>query len=535
MPFVFVSGAIGEELAIDTLKKGATDYVLKHRLERLVPAIERALREAEERRARKAAETALRKAHDEMELKVRQRTAELHESQQRFEGIFASAMDGIVTVDSNCMIRLFNEAAGAVFRCDAEAVIGKSLVPFLSEPLKKMLDRLMGELESSEVRKKYLFNPDGLTAVRADGEAFPLEATISRTESSGEVLYTLILRDIAQRAREEQQIRQLQLEKNYLEAEMASALNQNDMVGVSRPMKDIYTNISKVAGTDSTVLINGETGTGKELVARAIHKASDRHDKVLIKVNCAALPANLIESELFGHEKGAFTGAIARKIGRFEMANGGTIFLDEVGEIPLDLQAKLLRVLQEGEVERLGSQSTQQVNVRVIAATNRDLAEEVGAGNFRADLYYRLNVFPVLVPPLRDRDDDVPLLAAYFMQKYAGRMKKGISSISQTAMFALKSYSWPGNVRELENVIERAVILNEGEELQLGSWFQPVAANGTAIGLLTMEEMERDYITRILEETNWKVSGDGGAASILGMHRSTLESRMKKLGIVRNR
>ncbi len=535
IPFVFVSGAIGEDLAIETLKKGATDYVLKHRLERLAPAIDRAMREAGERRARKEAEAALRRAYDEMEQKVQQRTAELRESQQRFEGIFASAMDAIVTIDAEKNIRLFNDAAGTVFRCEAQTVIGQPLDPFLTQPLAKLVIGLIQELQTSTTSRKYIYNPEGLNAVRADGEEFPLEATISRTEVAGELLYTLILRDIAERMKEEQQIRQLQLQKNYLESEMKSAENQNDMIGVSRPMKEVYKNVEKVAGTDSTVLINGETGTGKELVARAIHKASERSDKVMIKVNCAALPANLIESELFGHEKGAFTGAIARKIGRFEMADSGTIFLDEVGEFPLDLQAKLLRVLQEGEFERLGGQSTHKVNVRVIAATNRNLAEEVAANNFRADLFYRLNVFPLLLPALRERDGDVPLLAAYFMQKYAGRMKKNLSAISQAALFALKSYNWPGNVRELENVIERAVILSDGAELELGSWFQPLNHSVGTNGFQTLEEVEREYIERILEETNWKVSGDGGAAGILGMHRSTLESRMKKLGISRSR
>ena len=535
IPFVFVSGAIGEDLAIESLKKGATDYVLKHRLERLAPAIDRALREASERRARQTAEQALRKAYDEMEQKVRQRTAELHESQQRFEGIFASAMDAIITIDANKTIRLFNEAAGKAFRCDPDAAIGKPFDPFLSKPLAKMLGSLMTELESGDTSRKYIYNPDGLNAVRSTGEEFPLEATISRTDAGREPLYTLILRDIADRMQEEQQIRQLQLEKTYLESEVKAAENQNDMIGVSQPMKEVYINIEKVAGTDSTVLINGETGTGKELVARAIHQASTRSDKVLIKVNCAALPANLIESELFGHEKGAFTGAIARKIGRFEMADGGTIFLDEIGEIPIDLQAKLLRVLQEGEVERLGGQATRQVDVRVIAATNRNLSEEVAANNFRADLFYRLNVFPLSLPSLRERSGDVPLLAAYFMQKYAARMKKALTAISQAALFALKSYHWPGNVRELENVIERAVILSDRDELELGSWFQPPNRQIATNGFQTLETVERDYIERILEETNWKVSGEGGAAAILGMHRSTLESRMKKLGISRSK
>jgi transcriptional regulator with GAF, ATPase, and Fis domain len=288
-----------------------------------------------------------------------------------------------------------------------------------------------------------------------------------------------------------------------------------------------------VAGTDSTVLVTGETGTGKEVVVRAIHSSSGRKNKILVKVNCAALPSGVIESELFGHEKGAFTGALMRRIGRFELANGGTLFLDEVGDLPLELQAKLLRVLQEGEFERLGGAQTLKVNVRMIAATNRDLQTAVAEGRFRADLYYRLNVFPIHLPALREREDDIPLLVQYFVRKFAANFGKKIDRIPERMMMPLQRYQWPGNIRELEHVIERAVILSEGSELEPIEWL--VSSNGKAAATkpLTLEEMERQHIVDILERTNWRVSGEKGAAKILGLNPTTLEARMKKLGITR--
>jgi formate hydrogenlyase transcriptional activator len=298
-------------------------------------------------------------------------------------------------------------------------------------------------------------------------------------------------------------------------------------------MKKVLQAVEKVAATDATVLLTGETGTGKELIARAIHNLSTRKDGVLVKVNCAAIPAGLIESELFGHEKGAFTGALARKVGRFELADKATIFLDEVGEIPLELQTKLLRVLQEGEFERLGSTRTLKVNARVIAATNRDLEKEVGEGRFRSDLYYRLNVFPIRSPALRDRVQDIPLLVSYFVKKFSAAMGKKIESVPAKAMESLKSYGWPGNIRELEHVIERAVILSQGPALEFGDWMPKSATASGAGPPATLEEMERAHIVHVLTQTNWRVSGEKGAAKILGLNPTTLEARMKKLGIQR--
>ncbi|HMD49110.1 MAG TPA: sigma 54-interacting transcriptional regulator, partial [Bryobacteraceae bacterium] len=283
-------------------------------------------------------------------------------------------------------------------------------------------------------------------------------------------------------------------------------------------------------------LILGETGTGKELIARAIHELSARREHTFVKLNCAAIPTGLLESELFGHERGAFTGAIAQKVGRFELAHHGTLFLDEVGDIPLELQPKLLRALQEHEFERLGGTRTIKVDVRLVAATNRDLAQMIGERQFRTDLYYRLSVFPVSIPPLRERADDVPELVRYFTQKYARRMNKPVETISQQTMDALMRYSWPGNVRELENLIERAVILSRGTTLEiprseLRPGKEPPGADSSTP--VTLEDAEREHIRRILEQARWVVGGPHGAAAKLGMKRTTLQSKMKKLGIAR--
>jgi len=325
----------------------------------------------------------------------------------------------------------------------------------------------------------------------------------------------------------------LEEENRYLQDEIKSDHNFEEIVGQSRAIKEVFKAIEAVAPAGSTVLITGETGTGKELVARALHNLSPRRGKALIKVNCAALPAGLIESELFGHEKGAFTGAIAHKIGRFELAHGGTVFLDEIGDLPLELQPKLLRVLQEGEFERIGASQTTTVDVRVVAATNRDLETAVQEGRFRSDLYYRLNVFPIRLPPLRERTEDIPLLVRYLTPKYGTRLGKRISNVPPATMTVLQAYSWPGNVRELENVIERATILSAGAELNLDWWPMTTGSRGREGGTRTLAEVERGHIRAVLELTGWRVSGERGAAGLLGMKATTLEARMKKLGIKR--
>jgi len=324
----------------------------------------------------------------------------------------------------------------------------------------------------------------------------------------------------------------LAAEKVYLEGEIRSDYNFEEIIGEAPALKQALRAVETVAPTESTVLIRGETGTGKELIARAIHDLSPRRERTLVKINCAAIPTGLLESELFGHERGAFTGAIAQRIGRFELADGGTIFLDEVGDIPLELQPKLLRVLQEQEFERLGATRTKRVDVRVVAATNRSLEEMVAAGTFRSDLYYRLNVFPIALPALRERPHDIPRLVRYFTQKLARRMNKRIETIPADAMAVLCRYDWPGNVRELENAIERAVILTNGSVLQV-----PVAdfRGGRAAPLAsgTLEATEREAILSALRGSGWVLGGDRGAAARLGLKRTTLQSRMQKLGISR--
>lgn len=324
----------------------------------------------------------------------------------------------------------------------------------------------------------------------------------------------------------------LEEENIYLKEEIASENYSGEIITESAKIRQIFQEIGSVAKTDSTVLITGETGTGKELVARAIHENSNRSQATLVKVNCAAIPANLIESELFGHEKGAFTGANARKLGKFELANGGTIFLDEVGELPLELQSKMLRVLQENELERVGGSQTIKINIRVVAATNRDLLKEIDEGNFREDLYYRLHVFPIKIPPLRERKEDVQVLTQYFIKKYCKKTGKKIEKIPSKVMEKLEKYDWPGNVRELENIVERAVIISSGNSLQMGDWIDSrKKPAGDEEQILTLEEMERNHIIKILKYCNGVIHGPMGAAELLKINPSTLRSRMMKLGI----
>src|SRR5215510_3406125 len=325
---------------------------------------------------------------------------------------------------------------------------------------------------------------------------------------------------------------QLEAENIYLQQELQSDEKFGEIVGQSDAIKYVLFKITQVAPTDTTVLITGETGTGKELVARAIHGASSRKNRPLIKVNCGALAPSLIESELFGHEKGAFTGAGARKLGRFELASGGTIFLDEIGELPLELQVKLLRVIQEGEFERLGGTRTIKTDVRIVAATNRNLKVEVENGKFREDLWYRLNVYPITVPPLRQRKEDIPLLVEHFVNGYAKKFGKTITSVSPRALQTFQAHSWPGNVRELANAIERAVIHAKGNVLHSVDRFEETSEE-PPFAAKTLEEVEREYIIRTLENTGWRIEGLHGAANVLGLNPSTLRTRMSKLGIQR--
>jgi formate hydrogenlyase transcriptional activator len=336
----------------------------------------------------------------------------------------------------------------------------------------------------------------------------------------------------------EQLKEKIEREKVYLEEEIRTESNFAEIIGESAALRRVLKEVETVAPTDSTVLIRGETGTGKELIARALHDLSPRRARTLVKLNCAAIPTGLLESELFGHEKGAFTGAIAQKIGRFELANQGTLFLDEVGDIPPELQPKLLRVLQEHEFERLGSTRTIHVDVRLVAATNRDLSQMVADGKFRDDLYYRLNVFPVNLPPLRERRDDIPHLVRHFVHRFARRMGRPIETIPAETMAALVRYPWPGNIRELENLIERAVILSPGSTLHVSAGELKPAVSVAELpsgDAATLADAERTHILSALRETNWVVAGPGGAATRLGLKRSNLQWKMKKLGIFRPR
>jgi formate hydrogenlyase transcriptional activator len=372
------------------------------------------------------------------------------------------------------------------------------------------------------------------------------EPIVQRLRLIGEIFAAVLLRretelDLRRALSQVQALTErLEAENVYLRQDALDPALRGELIGESPAMQAVLRRVEHVAPTDATVLILGETGVGKELVAKAIHQRSARRDATLVRVNCAALPATLIESELFGHEKGAFTGAAARKLGRFELADNGTIFLDEIGELPLDLQAKLLRVLQDGGIERLGSTTTTHVNVRVIAATNRDLKAASAAGTFRADLYYRLAVFPIEVPPLRARPNDIPLLAASFLEQFRTAAGTAIDTVPAPSMQRLVAYGWPGNVRELRNVIERAVILSRGRTLALDDAFDaPQAPAGVPAAEIagghsgTLEEVERRYIAGVLEACGWQIRGRGQAAERLGLHPSTLYSRMQKLGIQR--
>ncbi len=340
--------------------------------------------------------------------------------------------------------------------------------------------------------------------------------------------------DVTDRVLAEAERARLAEQNLYLRQELKSVHNFEEIVGRSPALAAVLDKVRRVAPTDATVLIYGETGTGKELIARAIHSASQRADKPLIKLNCAALPAGLVESELFGHEKGAFTGAIARRTGRFELADGGTIFLDEIGELPADTQAKLLRVLQEHEFDPVGGTAPRTVDVRVIAATNRDLLKAVRERLFREDLYYRLSVFPIRIPPLRERSVDIPLLAMFLLEKYAGRIGRRFEGIAPDTLQRLATYPWPGNVRELENVLERAVILAAGPMLEVDpEILEHATSEADARASGSLEEIEKGHILKVLGQTRWVIEGPRGAADMLGLHPNTLRSRLKKLGLSR--
>ncbi len=470
--------------------------------------------------------------------------AEVREERVKLHRLVASAMDGIVEFDRAFRVTLVNPAAERIFGFRAEQVLGRDCAGLLSGESRTRLGALVAELEAQPPGRQGLWIPRGLTARRNGGEEFSAEATLSRFEAKGGPFYAMILRSVDERVRAERTIRSLSLQAAYLQEEIKELHDFEDMIGQSGPFQRVLEEIQQVAPTETTVLILGETGTGKELVARAIHAISPRRDRPLIKVNCSAIPATLMESELFGHEKGAFTGATRRREGRFALADGGTILLDEVGELPLDLQAKLLRIIQEGEFEPVGCAKTRTVDVRVLAATNRDLRRAVQEGEFREDLFFRLHVFPITLPPLRERGEDVALLACVFARRFARRMDKHIEPPSRDCLERLMAYPWPGNVRELMSVMERAVITAQDGRLHLDRALPEIAPaapvppppDGNGHRVLTVRELEgieHANLLRALERTRWQVAGEQGAARLLGMNPSTLNSRMKALGIRR--
>ncbi len=466
----------------------------------------------------------------------------LKESEIRYRTLFESAGDAIFIMKNHKFIAC-NKKTLEMYGCTEQQIIGSS--PFDHSP-ERQPDGLMSSKKGPAIMRAAEEDIPQFFEWRhkkCDGTLFEAEVSINRMVLSGEIFLLAIVRDVTKRKQAEQKLQEafieikdlkdrLQQENVYLREEIELRYKHGDIVGKSDAIKNILTQVEQVAKTDSTVLIQGETGTGKELIARAIHSLSLRKDRPMVKVNCASLPSSLVENELFGHEKGAFTGANVKQIGRFEVADESTIFLDEVSEMPLKLQAKLLRVLQEGQFERLGSTRTISVDVRVIAATNQDLAKAVQQGAFREDLYYRLNVFPIAVPPLRERREDIPLMVQAFVKEFEITLGKRIESISRRSMDAVQQYSWPGNVRELRNVIERAMILTRGSKL---SFALPEISLPKPLDDTGLAEMEKKHILRVLDSTGWLVSGKRGAAHFLGLKESTLRSKMKKLEIKRQR
>jgi PAS domain S-box-containing protein len=469
--------------------------------------------------------------------------SEVRDREQKLRRLLSSAMDAIVELDHDLQIMGINPAAEKVFSCSAENMTGQNFMKFLSPESCRTVSLLTHELQSRPEGEQYLWIPGNLEALSGPNE-FPAEASLSRYELHGKTYYTLILRNVNDRLASERKIQSLTVEAEYLKEEIRALQNFDEIIGESPQILKLLHDIHQVAATDATVLIAGETGTGKELIARAIHDGSPRKNKPLITVNCAAIPSTLIESEFFGHEAGAFTGATKKREGRFELADGGTIFLDEIGELLPDLQSKLLRVLQEGEFQPVGSSRTKKVDVRVIAATNRNLQEMIREGKFREDLYYRIHVFPISIPPLRDRGDDVILLTKRFAERFAQKMGKKVMPLTPECIRRLKAYHWPGNVRELQNVIERTVITSVDGKLNLDRALPdpPLNSSNADVPRLTDRrvhtakefwELERQNLLLAMETTGWRIAGKGGAAQLLGLKPSTLTSRMKALGIQR--
>ena len=453
------------------------------------------------------------------------------------EAVLESMPQLAYVFDSNGLMKRWNKNIEEVLGYSSEELKDKPMSEFIAEVDRKKNEDIFKEVVDDGVER---VTEEAL--ITKSGKILHYYGSGKRAEIDGELYLIGMTIDISEKIEAQKKIEkqldeinklkeQLQKENYILRQEIRSSHEYKDIIGESDSLKYMLYRVEQVASQNTTVLLKGETGTGKELFAHAVHQQSKRWDKPFITVNCASLPASLIESEFFGHEKGAFTGAIQRQIGRFELADGGTIFLDEIGEIPIELQAKLLRVIQEGEFERIGNSKTIKVDVRIIAATNRDLEEDIQNMRFRKDLYYRLNVFPISITALRDRKSDIPLLVEHFIRLFNKKMGKNITNVPRKTMLNLQNYSWPGNIRELENVIERAFILSPGSTLLV----EPLKESGTNVEeeFQSLAEFERNYIINVLEKTLWRVDGAEGAARILDMHPETLRSRMRKLKIQR--
>jgi PAS domain S-box-containing protein len=450
-----------------------------------------------------------------------------------FRSLFEFSPDAIIASDRKGAITEVNARVESMFGYARGELVGQSVEILVPERFRTAHPgHRHGYTSAARVR------PMGagleLYGRRKDGSEFPADIMLGPVETGDGPIVLCVIRDLTEKRNAEDALRRSEQQKRYLEEELNIEAQFDEIVGESRSLKRVLKNVETVAETDVTVLILGETGTGKEAIARAIHQLSPRKDHVMVKLNCAAIPAGLLESELFGHEKGAYTGAIDRKIGRLELANAGTLFLDEIGDLPLELQPKILRALQEREFERLGGTKPIPVNVRLVAATNRDLAKMVEEGRFRSDLYYRLRVFPILLPPLRDRREDIPLLVRYFVDRHSRKLDRKIETIPDDTMRALTRWEWPGNIRELENFIERAVILTKGPILRVPLGELEISQESAPVKGASLESAEREHILRVLRETSGKIGGKKGAAAKLGLVRTTLNSKIKKLGIERS-
>lgn len=538
LPFILVSGAIGEEMAVECLKKGAQNYVLKNNLRKLPVAIRKELEESASKRQAKLA------------------AKRLKESNERLDLIYNSTNEIMLLIrveDQPFMIETVNKA----FRDHYKRLTSSSLdVPFRETSLLSFYQKWLKldpiQIRTSFDRYKELIQTRKIQKETQEliinGQKLFIETTFNPIIKNGQCTHILsVSRDVTasvaasnrlkETLQEVERLKNLvEQENRYLKAEIKLNHDFGHIVFESKELAEVLQQVQQVATVDTTALIVGETGTGKELIARSIHNLSPRKEKPLVKVNCATLPRELIESELFGHEKGAFTGAFQQKIGLFELAQNGTIFLDEIGELPLSLQPKLLRVLQEGELKRLGGKKTIQLDVRIIAATNRNLQEAIRKRIFREDLFYRLNVFPIEVPPLRDRKDDIAPLVAFFIDKYSRKFNKKVASpIPSSVLALLEDYDWPGNVRELENMVERALILSHDGQLA----FAPLLGVPDSVEiedttkLNSLKAVERKHILKVLHACNWKINGAQGAAKQLDLPPTTLRDKMRKLNIVR--